>query len=102
MFPYQVAQQYIAELVVVLEYLQMKSIAHRDIKPENCLLDQSLHLKLIDFGAAKRCVVVPEGTADKPKPKLNRGTFVGTQEYGLRLTELATSPPKCSSLSNRT
>ncbi len=81
--PYQIAQQYIAELVAILEYLRNKSVAHRDLKPENCLLDHSMHLKLTDFGAAKRCPVTSRSEEDekaKTKAKVKRGTFVGTQE----------------------
>ena len=73
-----------AELVSVLEYLNSKSIAHRDLKPDNCLLDQSMHIKLSDFGAAKRCPVgtsVDKKSKEKPKQQINRGTLVGTQEY---------------------
>ena len=38
-------------------YLHEMSICHRDIKPENFLLykeDDSSHIKLIDFGLAKK------------------------------------------------
>lgn len=56
------AQFYAAEIVVILEYLRLRSLAHRDLKPENLLLTLTGHLKLIDFDAA---VVVPdEGDGD--------------------------------------
>ena len=41
-----------AELVCVLEYLEMKKVAHRDLKPENLLLDERNHFKISDFGSA--------------------------------------------------
>lgn len=30
-----------------------KGVAHRDLKPSNLLLDERLHVKLVDFGTAK-------------------------------------------------
>lgn len=30
-----------------------KGVAHRDLKPSNLLLDERLHIKLVDFGTAK-------------------------------------------------
>jgi len=83
--PYKMAQQYLAELVDVLEYIHGKGIAHRDIKPENCLLDDKMHIKLSDFGGAKMCI--KQGNAGDISPqvghkgKSRRGTLVGTPEY---------------------
>jgi serine/threonine protein kinase len=45
---------YSAEIVSALEFLHSKNIAHRDLKPENLLLDKEGHLKITDFGFAKR------------------------------------------------
>ena len=45
---------YAAEIVSVLDYLHARSIVYRDIKPENLLLDTEGHLKLTDFGFAKK------------------------------------------------
>ena len=48
------AQQIIAELVNVIEYLHIKmNISHNDLKPGNIMLDQNYHIKLIDFSTAK-------------------------------------------------
>ncbi|XP_059483886.1 cAMP-dependent protein kinase catalytic subunit PRKX isoform X1 [Neocloeon triangulifer] len=45
---------YSAEIVSALEYLHSKSIVYRDLKPENLLLDREGHLKITDFGFAKK------------------------------------------------
>ncbi len=47
MFPFALAQHYIAEIVNVLEYLHNEGIVHGDLKPENILLSEDYHLKLV-------------------------------------------------------
>lgn len=81
-------QQYLAELVNVLEYMHGKKIAHRDLKPENCLLDSKMHIKVSDFGASKLCIPTSKANKQTPSPdpvqmkktKVRRGTLVGTKE----------------------
>jgi 3-phosphoinositide dependent protein kinase-1 len=50
---YHQAQFIAAELILILEHMHSKGVAHRDLKPSNLLLDERLHLKLVDFGTAK-------------------------------------------------
>ena len=46
---------YAAEIVLILEYLhEREGVAYRDLKPENILIDANGHLKLVDFGFAKK------------------------------------------------
>lgn len=45
---------YAAEIVSALEYLHARNIVYRDLKPENLLLAKDGHLKITDFGFAKK------------------------------------------------
>ncbi|KAL2022279.1 hypothetical protein VTK56DRAFT_5677 [Thermocarpiscus australiensis] len=67
-FPNPVAKFYAAEVTLALEYLHGRNIIYRDLKPENLLLDRHGHLKITDFGFAKR---VPDKT----------WTLCGTPDY---------------------
>jgi serine/threonine protein kinase len=44
------------EMVLALEFLHVNCVVYRDLKPENCLLDEKGHVKIADFGLAKRLV----------------------------------------------
>ncbi|KAK7873091.1 hypothetical protein R5R35_000371 [Gryllus longicercus] len=48
------ANFYSAEIILALEYLHSLSVVYRDLKPENLLLDREGHLKITDFGFAKK------------------------------------------------
>eukprot|EP00005_Dracoamoeba_jomungandri_P001339 CAMPEP_0174254306 /NCGR_PEP_ID=MMETSP0439-20130205/3646_1 /TAXON_ID=0 /ORGANISM="Stereomyxa ramosa, Strain Chinc5" /LENGTH=348 /DNA_ID=CAMNT_0015335821 /DNA_START=507 /DNA_END=1553 /DNA_ORIENTATION=+ len=67
-FTNNVARFYIAEIILVLRYLHSLNIAHRDLKPENILLDKEGHIRVSDFGFARRVM-------DKA------WTMCGTPEY---------------------
>lgn len=54
--------------MLALEYLHSHSIVYRDLKPENLLIDRDGHLKITDFGFAK-------------KLKDRTWTLCGTPEY---------------------
>ncbi|KAH7316514.1 kinase-like domain-containing protein [Stachybotrys elegans] len=71
-----VARFYAAEIVLVLEYLHehQGGVAYRDLKPENLLIDKDGHIKLVDFGFAKRL-----GYRDS-RP-VETYTLCGTPEY---------------------
>ncbi|KAF2077160.1 hypothetical protein CYY_001545 [Polysphondylium violaceum] len=47
------AQFYIAEMILAIESLHKLGYIHRDLKPSNFVLDKYGHLKLIDFGLSK-------------------------------------------------
>ena len=45
---------YAAEVLVALESLHNRKLIYRDLKPENVMIDKDGHIKLIDFGFAKK------------------------------------------------
>lgn len=45
---------YGAEVISCLIILHQQSIIYRDLKPEHVIIDQSGHIKLVDFGFAKQ------------------------------------------------
>lgn len=45
---------YAAEIVSALDYLHAHGIAYRDLKPENLMLTKDGHIKMVDFGFAKK------------------------------------------------
>lgn len=53
-FSTTMANFYASEIVSALEYLHSRSIVYRDLKPENLLIDRDGHLKITDFGFAKK------------------------------------------------
>ena len=48
------ARFYMAQIILIIEFLHSKQIIYRDLKPENLMLDEEGYLKLIDFGTSKR------------------------------------------------
>ncbi|ORY96167.1 kinase-like domain-containing protein [Syncephalastrum racemosum] len=67
-FSNDMARFYAAEVLMALVYLHNQDILYRDLKPENILLDGTGHIRLTDFGFAKR---VPDVT----------WTLCGTPDY---------------------
>jgi serine/threonine protein kinase len=56
LFPNDVSLFYIAEIILALQYLHDKHVAYRDLKPENLLIGSDGHLRITDFGFAKKIV----------------------------------------------
>ena len=54
LFPNDVSLFYVTEIVLAIEYLHQQKIAYRDLKPENLLIGADGHIKLTDFGFAKK------------------------------------------------
>ena len=54
---------YLAEIILAVELLHSRGIIYRDLKPENILIDEEGHVKLIDFGFAKKLSNIKNGRA---------------------------------------
>merc|ERR1712070_194433 len=67
------ARFFAAEIICALAHLHEKKVIYRDLKPENVLLDSSGHVKVTDFGLAKKS---SQGADD-----VELKTFCGTPEY---------------------
>ncbi|KAL9130150.1 MAG: hypothetical protein Q9217_001585 [Psora testacea] len=88
-FEEDTARFYVAEMVLILEFLhEHQGIAYRDMKPENMLLDAEGHIKLVDFGFAKKVMhqetytlcgtpeyLAPEVIRNTGKRKLSLGVY---------------------------
>ncbi|EON63262.1 CAMK/CAMKL/AMPK protein kinase [Coniosporium apollinis CBS 100218] len=48
--PEDKARKFFQQIVCAVEYCHRHKIVHRDLKPENLLLDESLNVKIADFG----------------------------------------------------
>ena len=101
-FPEATARFYAAEIVLILEYLhEVEGIAYRDLKPENILLDADGHLKLVDFGFAKRLgkreTYTLCGTPEYLSPEIIKNTGHGTAvdwwAFGILLYEFLLGQP---------
>ena len=71
---YKQALGYIYEVLEALDYANSQGIIHRDIKPSNIMtVDEGKHVKLTDFGLARRASEVTQTT--------RTGQIVGTISY---------------------
>ncbi|KAF2171794.1 hypothetical protein M409DRAFT_63371 [Zasmidium cellare ATCC 36951] len=96
------SQFYAAEIVLILEFLhEQEGVAYRDLKPENILIDAEGHLKLVDFGFAKKIdnretytlCGTPEYLAPEVIRNTGHGTAVDWWAFGILIYEFLVGQP---------
>lgn len=78
------AVDYVVQIARGLSAAHEKGVIHRDLKPENLIVTKDGHLKILDFGLAKRVEAVAPGELGSG-PTVSRftepGTVMGTVGY---------------------
>src|SRR4029077_2295705 len=84
LIPQKQAVDYALQVAKGLSAAHEKGIVHRDLKPENLFVSRDGHLKILDFGLAKRVEAVAPGketSAPTGSGHTEPGTVMGTVGY---------------------
>ncbi|CAD8195194.1 unnamed protein product [Paramecium octaurelia] len=72
---------YVSQILLAIQHLHRKDIVYRDLKPENLLIDREGHIKIADFGFAKKIknnhTQTLCGTPEYLAPELIQGAKTG-------------------------
>ena len=82
--PQKQAVDYALQVAKELSAAHEKGIVHRDLKPENLFVSRDGHLKILDFGLAKRVEAVAQGqetSAPTGSGHTEPGMVMGTMGY---------------------
>jgi len=82
--PHKHAVDFALQIAKGLSAAHEKGIVHRDLKPENLFVMKGCHVKILDFGLAKRVDLVAPGaetSAPTASGRTRPGTVMGTLGY---------------------
>ena len=81
-FPTVKLRRIISQLCNAVEHLHRYGIIHRDVTPKNIILDENLHLTLIDFDISRKF----SGTREQDTTLYGTEGFAPPEQYGFRET----------------